>query len=170
MNARPLVIPRRLYRALCDELARRGRGRRESGAFLLASTRGPSNRIVDVAYYDDLDPDSLTGAISFHTIGYSALADRCARDQLTVVADVHTHPRGQVYQSDTDQAHPMVAIAGHTALIMPCYGAGQPTLRQLGVHVFGGAGRWDTTRGRASRTRIRHETFLERLRSAGAQW
>lgn len=168
MSGRPLIIPRRLYRHLTSELRRRGRGHRESGAFLLASNDGPGNRIVDVAYYDDLDPDSLTGAITFNAIGYSALADRCARDQLTVVADIHTHPRNSVDQSGTDQAHPMVAVAGHTALIMPRYGAGAPALRHLGVHVFHGAGRWTTTHGRATRTLIRHETLLERLRPHGA--
>lgn len=166
MSGRPLVISRQLWREVTRELRARGHGRRESGAFLLAARNGQPTRIVAAAYYDDLDPDSLTGAISFNTIGYSALADRCSSDGLTVVADVHTHPGRSTRQSTTDRAHPMVAIAGHIALIVPHYADRSTALRQVGVHAFHGADGWTSTTGRAGRDHIRHETLLERLRPA----
>lgn len=126
------------------ELARRGDGRRESGAFLLAE-RQPTDQsadtgaplmVVAIAYYDDLDPSCLTGGITFSGEGYTALNARCRRDRVRVVGDIHTHPRRGVAQSHIDSAHPMAALDGHVALIAPNYARGPITLDTLGAHVY----------------------------------
>jgi hypothetical protein len=136
-----LTIDGGLFTALLDELARRGDGRRESGAFLLAqrepiveSAADPTT-VTALAYYDDLDPDCLTGGITFGAEGYTALNALCRADALRVVGDIHTHPHGWVGQSDIDSSHPMVALAGHVALIAPNYARGPIAAADLGAHV-----------------------------------
>ena len=99
------------------QLKRRGRGTRESGAFLL----GPQDSAAGIATaficYDDLDPDAyLWGAISFHASGYAALWKRCREKNLRVLADVHTHPGHYISQSSIDQRNPMIPVKGHTAI------------------------------------------------------
>ena len=59
-------------------LARAGRG----------PDRGVRQRVIAVAYYDDLDPHCLTGGITFTANGYTALAMLCRRDGLRVSAAV----------------------------------------------------------------------------------
>lgn len=144
-----LQMSRSQFVALTAELARRGDGRRESGAFLLTSTKVemlPEHKrtVVGFAFYDDLDPASLTGGITFGAIGYSALSGVCRAQDLCVVADIHTHPGNWVQQSAIDSRHPMSAIPGHIAIIAPNYSQGSIRLRDLGLHVFRGAKTWDS--------------------------
>jgi hypothetical protein len=147
-----LVISRRRYRALVRDLSERGRGDRESGAFLL-SRRGSASvegrRVVDeYALYDDLDPDSLVGWIEMHPIGFARLNALCRERGLELVGDAHTHPFDHVMQSKTDADHPMSAFAGHIALIVPWYAKRNPLPRELGVHEYFGGGKWQSRFGR----------------------
>lgn len=154
-DTRGLTIDAALFALLMKELAYRGAGTRESGAFLLADVEehpgagsgGGWSRVTALAFYDDLDPECLTGGITFGADGYSALGARCRRDRVRVVGDVHTHPRDWVGQSLTDSTHPMAALPGHVALIAPNYGQGDPTTNALGVHVFDGTGAWTSYYG-----------------------
>jgi hypothetical protein len=144
---RVLVIDRELFTALSGELARRGDGRRESGAFLLAPAgqmpdRHGRQRVTAVAYYDDLEPGCLTGGISFTANGYTQLAALCRQDGLSTVADIHTHPARCVAQSPIDAANPMTALNDHVALIAPCYARAVTSPSELGVHILGDDGRW----------------------------
>jgi proteasome lid subunit RPN8/RPN11 len=130
---------------LLAELKRRGQGKREAGAFLLADRDRPARfpgrpRVTAAAFYDDLDPASLTGDITFGATGYSALNARCRTERLRVVGDIHTHPHRWVAQSSIDAAHPMSAIKDHIAIIAPNYGYGHIRLSDLGVHVFNAPG------------------------------
>lgn len=136
----------RLWREGLAELRRRGRGERESGAFLLgrrAVVGGRERRRVErLAYYDDLDPHCLeTGIVVFDGAGYGPLWALCRETGFTVVADVHTHP-GVARQSDADRRHPMIAKAGHVAVIVPEYAQREPRGEQLGVYVYEGAHQW----------------------------
>jgi proteasome lid subunit RPN8/RPN11 len=149
-----LVIPAKTYRHLIKELHRRGKGTRESGAFLLgpadkAAVGSSSARVTAVAFYDDLDPHCLTGGITFGADGYTSLAQLCRSHGLVVVGDVHTHPSTIVKQSPIDARSPMVAIPGHIAVIAPNYAAGRIRPRHLGVHEFAGTGSWSSTFGSA---------------------
>ncbi|HEY4267010.1 MAG TPA: hypothetical protein VGM94_02350 [Galbitalea sp.] len=146
-----LAFSQRTYRYLVSELARRGGGRRESGAFLLARRGRPAVngfRQVDAfALYDDLDPDCLVGSIEMHPIGFSRLNALCRERGLEVVGDAHTHPSTHVCQSDIDSSNPMAAFPGHIALIVPRYAQGRPALPELGAHEFLGKGRWNSRFG-----------------------
>jgi hypothetical protein len=170
-----LTIAADLFREILAELARRGAGRRESGAFLLADRGHPAGDlpqpVTAVAYYDDLDPDCLTGNITFHARGYAALNARCRRDGLRVVADVHTHPGQRVEQSRIEAAHPMVALDGHVALIVPRYAADVLDVAELGVHVRVGR-RWNSFYGqqateilqvRSDRSVLTHRRWWNRV-------
>ncbi len=157
-----LTISRRLYSALRRELAARSGGVRESGAFLLTRTTTTTangattpRRVDAIAYYDDLDPASLTGGITFTAAGYSALGARCRAEGLRVVADIHTHPERWVKQSGIDASHPMTAIPGHIAVIAPHFAQNRFKPKDCGVHRFRGASEWDSFYGNAAAEQLR---------------
>ena len=156
--ARPqplLAIEPQLWQELLGELRARGDGRRESGAFLLGPVAdGRPRRVAEAIYYDDLDPTSLTGGISFTGSAYGRLWDECAERGLEVVGDVHTHPGGWVAQSATDRAHPMLAQAGHVGLIVPHFAQKAVRARDVGVHEYLGDGRWRSWLGRDAERRL----------------
>jgi proteasome lid subunit RPN8/RPN11 len=133
-----------LWRRLLGGLRERGRhGSRESGAFLLGRRRGGRARISEFLLYDDLDPHCLdTGIVSFDGRHFGRLWDICKERGLMVVADVHTHPNGS-QQSDSDRAHPMIARAGHLALIVPRFAASPVRRHDIGIYRYQGARQWD---------------------------
>jgi hypothetical protein len=134
-----------LWRRLLKGLRARGRGVRESGAFLLGRKDAAGRRrIVDFLLYDDLDPHALdTGIVHLDGCHFGKLWDLCKARGLTVVADVHTHPDG-AGQSGSDRAHPIIARAGHLALIVPDFAAPPIRRRALGIYRYGGGGQWQT--------------------------
>lgn len=134
-----------LWRRLLRRLRDRGLDdTRESGAFLLGRRHRGRVRIVDFILYDDLDPNALkTGIVRFDGRFFAALWDICKERDLSVVADVHTHP-GSSEQSGSDQNHPMVSRSGHLALIVPHFAAAPVYRREVGVYRYKGDKRWHT--------------------------
>ena len=132
----PLLRWRRLYR----ELRRRSAGYRESGAFLL----GRGSKVTAFICYDDLDPAALdSGIVRIKGEAFVLLWKYCARHQLKVIGDVHTHPTGCTAQSHSDRANPVVAQAGHIAVILPSFASRKrPTLRGAGVYEYLGEHQW----------------------------
>ncbi len=140
----------RLWCILLCELARRGGGHRESGAFLLGKRLG-GRRVIDrFICYDDLDPHCLdSGIVVFDGAGYGPLWQHCRKAQLEVVADVHTH-RGPARQSAADRDHPMIAMPGHAALIVPGFAQRSVGAGELGVYEYLGDHRWQSYDGKAA--------------------
>jgi proteasome lid subunit RPN8/RPN11 len=135
-----------LWRSGLAELRRRGGGQRESGAFLLGVRNGSDadmrRRVMRVVYYDDLDPHCLdTGVVIFQALGFGPLWQLCRETGLSVVADVHTHP-GEARQSDADRRHPMIATAGHIAIIVPDFAQRLVHGDKLGLYEYVGAHQW----------------------------
>ncbi|TDW19452.1 hypothetical protein EV650_6061 [Kribbella kalugense] len=131
---RPQVrLAQHTFLRLMRELESRSQHRREAGAFLLGRASG--HDITRIAFYDDLDPTCLTGGITFHASGYTKLNQICRDSKVRVIADIHLHPGPGVRQSQTDAAHPMVARAGHLALIAPQFGRGVTQADQLSAHL-----------------------------------
>lgn len=126
-------IEQHTFLRLLRELEDRGQHRREAGAFLLGPE--PDHEVTRVAYYDDLDPECLTGGITFHSSGYTRLNRLCRDYHVRVIADIHLHPGPGVQQSHTDAAHPMVARTGHLALIAPRFGQDVTRAEHLGAHL-----------------------------------
>ncbi len=124
------------------ELRRRGEGRRESGAFLLGTRNGDLRRIQRFIFYNDLDPLCLrTGIVIFHASGYGKLWRLCREMALTVVADIHTHPK-LAFQSMADRRHPMIATSGHIALIVPNFALCPVRVQDLGIFEYKGDHKW----------------------------
>jgi proteasome lid subunit RPN8/RPN11 len=126
------------------QLRERGKGIRESGAFLLGPQGSDAGRVTTYVCYDDLDPEAYQfGAIAFHACGHAALWELCRMKNLQVLADVHTHPGVNVRQSPTDQQNPMIPIQGHTAMIVPNFGKTTWwSLKGVGVYEYVGDFKW----------------------------
>jgi proteasome lid subunit RPN8/RPN11 len=146
--SRPLLeIPGELYESLITDLAASGRGVKEAGAFLLGdlepSREGQRRLVRSYLMYDQVAPlsSSQHAYVAFTAEEMARAWEHCYSVGMQVVADVHTHPLGPA-QSKSDRAHPIVSIAGHVALIVPYFAMGSTRPQDLGVHVFGGQGRW----------------------------
>jgi len=136
-----------LWTKIVEELARRGAGERESGAFLLGRSLNGRGEVLDVVYYDDLAPTALVaGAILFPGSAYGALWRICGERGMQVVADIHTHPN-RAYQSSIDSEHPMIAQAGHLALILPRYAQTPLVDTEIGFYEYLGGRRWKNHSG-----------------------
>jgi hypothetical protein len=140
-----LACARALWERLLLQLCERGGyGKRESGAFLLGQEADGARQISQFVLYDDLDPHSLDlGIVHFDGRHYGKLWERCRVTNTMVVADVHTHPFGS-QQSLLDRAHPMIAMAGHIALILPNFAMGTPSMEEVGMYRYLGDRRWQT--------------------------
>lgn len=139
-----LRCQREVWQAGVGELARRTLGkRRESGAYLLGLTLPDGSRkIVDFAYYDDVDPAALdTGIVTIRQTALPRLWQICRERGYGVVADVHVHPYGYA-QSPSDQANPVMPRAGHLALILPNFASGECEPGSIGMFEFLGGGAW----------------------------
>lgn len=136
--------PTSLWRRLTADLWAHGRGYHESGAFLLGTIGSDGGRrIQDYLLYDDLDPHALdTGIVHLDGRYFGRLWDICKAKNMTVVADVHTHPAGS-WQSHSDQAHPIISRAGHIAFIIPNFAAAPVQLEEVGMYRYLGGHRWN---------------------------
>ncbi len=131
-----------LWRTIVRELERRGGHRHESGVFLLGVERGPRREVKDVVYYDQLDKHAYdSGVCMLHGDAFAKLWGICRERGLSVVADVHTHP-GAARQSDSDKTNPMIATAGHIAVIVPDFARRADVREGLGVYEYLGRHRW----------------------------
>ncbi|MDN5215575.1 hypothetical protein QQ020_26090 [Fulvivirgaceae bacterium BMA12] len=117
---REFKVSRWTWFHLLSGLKKRGKGVRESGAFLLAK-RGKS-RVSKVVFYDELDKHvSDSGIIKFNGSGYVKFWPMLKDWGMEVIADIHTHPGENTDQSHADMTHPMIRIKGHLAVIAPNY-------------------------------------------------
>ena len=142
-----------LWQMGLQELARRGEGCHESGAFLLGLTHNGRHRVTRFAYYDDFDPHCLdTGIIVFDGQGYGPLWRLCETTGLRVIADVHTHgARLPARQSNADRDNPMIATQGHIALIIPGFACPPVQVDHIGAYEYLGAHCWRDYSGVAVR-------------------
>lgn len=136
------------------DLHRRGRGYRESGAFLLGRIDANVRTVYAWIPYDELDPSSLNYQyVRLSTQTFSRLWAICTEREMQVVADVHTHPLGPI-QSPSDRANPMVSVAGHIALIVPRFASGAVTPADVSVNIYLGARKWSSYLGRKAAAQI----------------
>ncbi|QXX74627.1 hypothetical protein [Methylovirgula sp. HY1] len=146
-----LVCHHARWNGILAELNRRGEDLHEAGAFLLGED-GREPRIVrDVIYYDELDPSAYeSGVCVLHAPAFAKLWAICRQRSLSVVADVHTHG-GVALQSGADRDNPMVAAAGHIAIIVPDFARAPVNPLRLGIYEYCGDHKWiDRSPQRAS--------------------
>jgi proteasome lid subunit RPN8/RPN11 len=158
-QAESLRVSRLRWRALVRELARRGHGERESGAFLLARVGDERRRVAECVYFDDIDPDALNGAISIRGEKFVRLWAICKERGMRVIADVHTHPGSGVRQSTIDASNPMIARRGHIAIILPHFAQRGATPKRAGVHVYAGDRSWRSAYGPDAAELLRRTWF-----------
>ena len=152
-----LTIPLTLWRKLFRELHHRTGERHESGAFLLGHLTKRGRQVEEVVYYDDLDPHAYrTGVVVMHAASFGMLWDRCKSSGLSVVADIHVHPRA-AFQSRADRKNPMIAVTGHLALIVPNFARPPVALKSLGFFEYRGSHRWRSLGGPQIRRFLRIE-------------
>lgn len=138
-----LAIGRLVWRDLIRDLAARGDGERESGAFLLGHKDGQRREAFDYLLYDDLEPGCLDGGfVQMSSIGFRRLGAEARARGLEVVADIHTHP-GRAFFSDTDRENPMVPNVGHLAIVVPNFARGNPDPLKCAFFRFAGGYNWD---------------------------
>ena len=143
---------RRFWRHVLEELRLRGEGCHESGAFLLGMERRGRLQVTDAIFYDDLDSNAYeTGACVLHGDAFGKLWAMCRDRDLTVVADAHTHPRA-AFQSNLDRTNPMIARAGHIALIVPDFATTRTSHSALGVYEYRGRHEWADWSGNAAKS------------------
>jgi proteasome lid subunit RPN8/RPN11 len=152
-----IKIPIWLWVGVIFDLRRRGRGVRESGAFLLGREGSDPARVTSYICYDDVDPEAYqAGVIAFHASGCAALWRLCKEKQLDLLVDVHTHPGRDVRQSSIDERHPMMPITGHTAMIVPDFAkTGWWSLNAIGVYEYLGGFKWRTHAASARNRRVK---------------
>lgn len=133
---------RKLWEHILAQLDRRGERCHESGAFLLGLQSQGRFEVSDFVFYDELDARAYdTGVCVLGGSAFAKLWAHCRKCALTVVADVHTHP-GSARQSDTDRQNPMVARAGHIAIIVPHYAIPPVKPTALGIYEYHGSHEW----------------------------
>lgn len=130
------------YRSVMAELHRRGNNRHESGAFLLGNRIDGYPVVTRAVFYDDLDRSAYDqGICILHGDSFGKLWALCRERGLEVVADVHTHG-GRAGQSEADRTNPMIAQAGHLALIVPDFARAPVKPTSLGIYEYMGNHAW----------------------------
>jgi hypothetical protein len=130
------------WRSLIAELDRRGERRHEAGVFLLGREWYGRLEVAGAIFYDDLDPHAYdTGVCVLHGDAFAKLWALCRERKLTVVADIHTHPSAG-FQSASDKANPMVARAGHIAIIVPDFARWPIPPERMGIYEYSGDHQW----------------------------
>ena len=94
------------------------------------------------ARVDELDSDACaSGIVELDASAFTQLWNICDEHGLHVVADVHTHPFS-ARQSEIDRANPMIAVAGHVALILPRFARDRVRIWSVGVYEYLGDHCW----------------------------
>ena len=138
-----LSCARGLWRWTLAELDRRGRRSHEAGAFLLGREVDGRAEVAQVVFYDDLDPGAYrSGVCILYGVSFAKLWAHCRKIGLKTLADVHTHG-GVARQSESDRTNPMIARAGHVAIIVPNFAVAPVPHDRLGIYEYRGNHAWN---------------------------
>jgi proteasome lid subunit RPN8/RPN11 len=163
MNFKPVLLEftHVIWNSLMADLAKAGRGERESGAFLLGTHTKGRRQVHAWLPYGDVDPPSLNyGIIRLRPDAFPRVWGRCSELGMEVVADIHTHPHGP-QQSSSDRTYPMISIPGHLALIAPRFATHKVTTQDVSLNRYLGGGRWESFLGDSAAARIQLVTTYE---------
>jgi proteasome lid subunit RPN8/RPN11 len=148
-----------LWSELLAHLRRQGGGVRESGAFLLGHKDAPTRVMTRFLPYEQLQADALhDDYVSLNAASFSKLWDLCRAERLSVVGDIHTHRYGPG-QSQSDRTNPMVALAGHIALIVPRFAQGEVRVSDMNMYIYEGSHRWTSYSGSDVDDRLRLASY-----------
>lgn len=148
-------INRSLWKHVTSELCDRGRGRHETGCFLLGTVNVSVRTAIECVFYDELDSNAYTtGVCVLDGDAFSRLWDICRQKKRSVIADVHTHP-GLAYQSESDRTNPMIARNGHVGIILPRFAFGWMWRHRIGLYQYKGDHRWVNLSGWKARRHLK---------------
>ena len=149
-----IIIPRFKWLTLLCELKCKGEDKRESGAFLLG--KKGSRKVCHYVCYDELYEDAFrSGCIVLERMAWVRLWDICLKNEMQVLADIHTHPLEWTGQSSSDMQNPMISQLGHIAMIAPCYAKyWWRGLRGIGIHEYKGNNTWQDWSVNSGRVRF----------------
>ena len=77
---------------------------------------------------------------------FAKLWARCRKAGLKVIADLHAHG-GVARRSEADRTNPMIARAGHIAIIVPDFAVGPIPHHRLGIYECRGDHAWNDHSG-----------------------
>lgn len=141
-NLPRITFPPSVWNQLVNELHRRTEGFHESGAFFLGKKIQGQCEVSHILYYEELDPHVYdSGVVILHAEAFGRLWQICAQKSLEVVGDVHVH-EFSAQQSLADRRNPMIAQAGHLALILPYFASLPMHLSSIGIYEYLGDHRW----------------------------
>ena len=147
MSAPLLELSPALWQATLAHLRQQGAGVRESGGFLLGKVQRDRRVATHFLPYEQLQHDALQADfVHLSAASFGRLWAYCADHDLDVVAAGHP-PRYGAGHSRSDSDNPMLAIAGHLALIVPHFAQGPVHLEDVGLYLYQGAHRWQRFRG-----------------------
>ena len=151
--AKPIIrFNRSLWLHCMKELQARSHGRHESGCFILGTVDRHKRHAQHCVLYDELDPHAYaSGVCILQGDSFTRLWEICRAEKLTVIADIHTHPAA-AFQSEADRTNPMIARAGHLAIIVPDFAFGWIWRHRLGLFHYEGDHRWTNLSGWQSRS------------------
>ena len=136
-----LVCSDSIWNRSVSELHRRTGGQRESGAFLLGTTKGSIRTVHLFLYYDDVDPTCFAhGIVEFDGRKFGLVWDRCRSANLAVVADIHVHPGGYSEWKRSPQSDDCGSWA--SGLILPNYAAANPRPGGIRIYEYLGSRQW----------------------------
>lgn len=137
-----IQISRVLFEETWAGLNRIGRGATEAVA-VWGGTRGSQIEVVKKVYY--IDQGGVLRRQRLHRIPaeeINNLFSRLRADGLSIIADVHTHPSEWVGLSPVDEANPTEFRIGFVSVVIPSFGSGTASVREIGFHVYEGDGEW----------------------------
>ncbi len=156
MREKPLFVPLELWQRTWLGLRARGDGQREAACVWAGESSDREERVSEVIFLDDL-PGVESFALQHRTTrtATAVLFEQLREKRLSIVADLHTHPEEWVDLSWVDKAHPIEYRPGLTALVLPGYATGAPSLDETGVHIYLGDGQWRRLRESQAKSKVR---------------
>lgn len=140
-----LFVTHNLWVSTWEGLQCRSAGQVESACVWLGPRSNTTQVALEAVFLDDL-PGTIGRRLQHRTSrqAVAMLLEVARQKQLSIVADLHTHPSDWVDLSDVDQEHPIEYRVGLIALVLPSFAIGAPDLARTGVHEYLGNGKWST--------------------------
>lgn len=131
-----LVVPQKLFYETLAELKERSAAWRESAAIFCGRV-AERQWIADRVYFHHRLCDDRGRPRSMHLTEEAKfrLYEELNRDQLRLIAAIHTHPEGWVDLSWIDEKNQLCSKLGFWSIVVPWYGREPWLLDTMGVHV-----------------------------------
>lgn len=138
-----ITLSKALWQETIHGLHVRGMGKKETACIWAGHRRPIQNEVKEVIFLDDIA--GVVGRGMHHRVPTSAIDKlffTLREKGLSIIADLHTHPRDWVGLSWIDMEHPLEYRIGFLMIVLPYYASIDVQLEDIGVHEYQGDGRW----------------------------